>query len=393
MDGTRRQFLKATAVTTALSQSRILGANDRIRLAGLGTGGRCSYILDLAVQAGGTEVVAACDVYEPRRLAIKEKIGPQADLYVDYREVLDRKDIDAVVIGSPDHWHTRMTIDAVRAGKDVYVEKPVTHEISEGEELIRAVRASGRVVQAGYQQRSWEHFIRGREIVASGRLGKVSLVLASWYQNYVRGMKNPPAVDAAKLDWKRFLGSAPDRPFEPVRYLRWRFFWDYGGGHLTDLYSHYGDVIQWYMGSDAPVSATANGGTYCLSSLECPDTITAAYDYRTFGITYTGTLNGSLDGGSIIFRGSRALMKVTRDGFAVYTEGLVPNEKTRYPEPTIEMRSEGDGTRPHVANWLDCIRSRKEPNAPVEPAVAAARAAHLGNLAYRKGTKVQWPMS
>jgi predicted dehydrogenase len=168
-------------------------------------------------------------------------------------------------------------------------------------------------------------------------------------------------------------------------------FWDYGGGHLTDLYSHYGDVIHWYMEADTPRSVTATGGVYFLDYPECPDTITAAYDYGRFGVTYTGTLNGSLDGGTILFRGSQALMSITRDGFAIYPEGIIPPERKLYPPPLVEMRSEGDGARAHVANWLDCIRARKEPNCPVEPAVAAARAAHLGNQAYRRGTAMKWP--
>ena len=393
MDASRRQFLKTTTAATALSQSRVLGANDRIRVAGLGTGGRGRYILDQALKAGGIEIVALCDVYEPRRLEAQEKLAPRADSYTDHRAVLDRKDIDAVVIGSPDHWHTPMTIDAVRAGKDVYVEKPVTHNIPEGEELIKAVRATKQIVQVGYQQRSWEHFILGRQIVKEGKLGKVTLVLSSWYQNYLRNMALTTKVDTAKLDWKRFLGNATDRPFDPYRFLRWRMFWDYGGGHLTDLYSHYCDVIHWYMDSDTPTSVTANGGIYCLDYPECPDTITAAYDYKGFGVTYTGTLNGSLDGGTILLRGTRGLMKVTRDGFAVYPEGVVPGERTHYPEPVIAVRSPADGALFHVANWLTCIRSRNEPNCPVEPAVAAARAAHLGNLAYRRGEKVRWPAS
>ncbi|MCX6624248.1 MAG: Gfo/Idh/MocA family oxidoreductase [Acidobacteria bacterium] len=392
MNESRRQFLKTTAAATALSQSRVLGANDRVRIAGLGTGGRGRYILEQAVRVGGVEIVALCDVYEPRRLEASEKLAPQARMYVDYREVLDRKDIDGVVIGAPDHWHTPMTMDAVRAGKDVYVEKPVTHNIPEGEELIKTVRATKQLVQVGYQQRSWEHFILGQEMVRSGKLGKVSMVLASWYQNYLRNMQLTTKVDTAKLDWKGFLGNAPERTFDPYRFLRWRMFWDYGGGHLTDLYSHFCDVIHWYMASDTPASVSATGGIYFLDYPECPDTITAAYDYKSFGVTYTGTLNGSLDGGTIWLRGSRALMKVTRDGFAVYPEGVIPTEKTHYPEPAIEMRSQADGARAHVANWLDCIRSRKEPNCPVEPAVAAARAAHLGNMAYRKGATVKWPL-
>lgn len=387
MNENRRSFLKAATVT-ALSYGRVMGANDRIRLAGLGTGGRGTYLLGLAAKAGA-EIVAACDVYEPRRAAIKQKLAPNAAEYVDYRQALDRKDIDAVMIGSPDHWHVPMTIDAVKAGKDVYVEKPVSHTIEEGEQLEKAVAASRQVVQAGYQQRSWEHFKAAREVVASGKLGKVPLVLASWYQDYLVRWGGQPRVEAEKLDWKRFLGSAPDQPFDPLRYVRWRWFWDFGGGHLTDLYSHYCDVIHWYMGEDRPRLAQAMGSRTALPEFECPDTISASYEYPGgFNITYSGTLVGALDGGTIIFRGSKAVMKINRDGFAVYPEGVVPPERTHYPEPLAEMRSAGDGTIDHVDNFLDCVRTRKQPNAEVRTAVAAARAAHLGNLAYRKGTRV-----
>lgn len=382
MPENRRHFFLAAA--TAVSSSNVWGANNRIRLGLLGSGGRGCYVTSLALKTGQADLAAICDVYAPRREQAQKDLSPNAQLYVDHRQVLDRNDIDAVVIGSPDHWHTPMTIDAVRASKDVYVEKPVTHNIPEGEDLIKAVRAARRVVQIGYQQRSWEHFIMGREIVAKGTLGKVSLVLASWYQNYMARMNTPAVADESKLDWRRFQGNAPERPFEAVRYLRWRMFFDYGGGHLTDLYSHYCDVIHWYMASDTPKSAQAVGGRYFLTYGDCPDTITAAYDYPDFGVTYTGTLNGALHGGTIIFRGGKALMRVTRDGLEVYPEGVLPREKTHNPDPTIQLRSQGDGTVQHVANWLDAIRSRKEPNCPVEPAVAAARAAHMGNAAYRR---------
>src|SRR5574342_491335 len=160
MRETRRDFFK-TASSVAFAGGRVLGANDRIRLAGLGTGGRCSYLLSLALKAGGTELAAICDVYEPRRLAVREKLAPRAPDFVDYREVLDRKDIDAVIVGSPDHWHVPMTSDAVAAGKDVYVEKPVSHSIEEGDQLQKSVEGSRQVVQVGYQQRSWEHFQKG----------------------------------------------------------------------------------------------------------------------------------------------------------------------------------------------------------------------------------------
>jgi len=385
MNDNRRDFLRNSVILTALSTSRILGANERVRVAGLGTGGRCSYLLSLAGKAGA-EIVALCDVYEPRRLAAKEKLAPAARAdYVDYREVLDRKDVDAVIIGSPDHWHVAMTLDAIQSGKDVYVEKPVSHTIEEGERLEKAVSGSRRVVQVGYQQRSWEHFQAGREVVAGGKLGKITLVLASWYQDYLSQPSGASPVDAQKLDWKRFLGSAPEQPFDPLRFTKWRWFWDFGGGHLTDLYSHYGDVIHWYMGQDLPKVALAMGGRNALPAFECPDTINAAYEYPGFNVVYDGSLVGSLEGGNIVFRGSTAMLKINRDGFAVYPERVVPFEKTQYPEPEIAMRSLGDGTVDHMRNFLDCVRSRKTPNADVRSAVAAARAAHLGNLAYRKG--------
>jgi predicted dehydrogenase len=305
--------------------------------------------------------------------------------YLDYREVLQRTDIDAVVVGAPDHWHVPMTIDAVRAGKDVYVEKPISHTVEEGERVEAAVAGSKQIVQVGYQQRSWPHFLQARDLVAEGRLGPISLVLTSWYQDYVSGMSAPPKVDPATVDWKRFLGSAPDQPFDPLRLLRWRWFWDFGGGHLTDLYSHYGDVVQWYMDRYAPRTAQATGSRDAIPQFDCPDTINAAWDYPGFTMVYNGALNGSLDGGNIVIRGHRATMKLNRDGFAVYPEGKVPREQTRWPEPELAVPSKGDGTIPHMQNFLDCVRSRKAPNAPVKPAVAIARAAHLANTAYRKG--------
>src|ERR1035438_117726 len=292
----RRDLLTASAIWTAASYSRVFGANERIRIAGLGVGGRATYLLGLAARAENTEIVAVCDGSETRRLAAKEKFSPGGKEYLDYREVLGRNDIDGVVIGAPDHWHVPMTVDAVKAGKDVYVEKPVSHTIEEGERVEKAVLDSKQVVQVGYQQRSWPHFLQAREIVAEGKLGQISLVLTSWYQDYV--VKQAlPQLDPSKIDWKRFLGSAPDQPFDALRCARWRWFWDFGGGHLTDLYSHYGDVVQWYMEQYAPRTAQATGNRHALPRFECPDTINAAWDYPGFTMVYNGALNGSLDGG------------------------------------------------------------------------------------------------
>jgi len=388
MQRDRRNLLKAGAVWTAVSRGRILGANDRIRLGGIGLGGRCRYLLNLARQQENTQVAAVCDVYEPRIAETRAKVAPDADAVADYRALLERKDIDAVIIGSPDHWHVPMTIDAVRAGKDVYVEKPLTKTIEEGPKVEAAVRESGRVVQVGYQQRSWEHFIAARELIASGKLGDITLVLASWYQNYLGSEPSKYKVDESKLNWKRWLGNAPPQPVNALRYFRWRWFWDFGGGHLTDLYSHYCDVIHWYMGNDSPKRAQADGGVYLLEHLECPDTINASWDYGKFQVVYNGTLVCRLEGGNIIFRGTKAMMKINRDGFAVYPEGVIPAEKTQYPEPLAAMKSARDGSVDHMRNFLECVRSRKAPNSTVHDAVMAARAAHLGNLAYRKGERI-----
>jgi predicted dehydrogenase len=222
--------------------------------------------------------------------------------------------------------------------------------------------------------------------VAGGKLGQISLVLTSWYQDYVVNSQTPPKMDASKIDWKRFLGSAPDQPFDALRCMRWRWFWDFGGGHLTDLYSHYGDVVQWYLEQYAPLSAQAIGNREALPQFECPDTINAAWNYPGFTVVYNGALNGSLEGGNIMFRGHRATMKLNRDGFSVYPEGKVQRELTHWPEPEIAVKSAADGTIAHVQNFLDCVRNRRVPNAPIWPAVAIARAAHLANSAWRKRT-------
>lgn len=207
-----------------------MGANERVRVGAIGTGGRMRELLSCLAKAGGNELVAVCDVYEPHRQSAREKFAPGAQEYVDHRQVLDRKDIDAVVIAAPDHWHVTMTIDAVAAGKDVYIEKPVTHTLEEGPKLEKAVRDSGRIVQCGMQQRSWEHFRTAAEMIGAGKLGKITLIRTYWFQNYLkRGPR--PQIDTSKLDWKRWLGSAPDQAFDVDRFTTWRWYWDFGGAH------------------------------------------------------------------------------------------------------------------------------------------------------------------
>jgi predicted dehydrogenase len=376
----RRAFL-SSSILAAASAKRVLGANDNVRIGGIGVGSRGAFDLGLAQKAERTEVVALADVYAPRLAEIKEKLAPQGQAYKDYRELLDRKDIDAVIIGSPDHWHVQMIIDSVRAGKDVYCEKPVSHSIEEGEKLLAATAGSKQVVQIGYQQRSWPHYQAAAEIVASGRLGDIPLIQSSWYQGYSHIPK--PAV-AADIDWKSFLGSAPDQPFDPQRRANWRWFWDFGGGHLTDLFSHWVDVIHWYTGESAPDAVAALGTRNIFPEFECPDTITATYQYpKGYNVVHTGSLAGSIEDGNILFRGTKGLLKLNRGGYEVFEERS-NRTGSLLPPPTLLMGSPRDGTIDHVQNFLDCVRSRATPNAPIVSSVAAARAAHLGNIAYRK---------
>ncbi len=386
----RRDFVTATATGTLLASGRVLGANDRIRIGLIGTGGRCMYLASLLKALPGTELVAACDVYEPRRMAAVEKMGAPCTAVSDYRAVLDNREVDAVVVGAPDHWHTPMTLDAVAAGKDVYCEKPVTHTVAEGAKLIAGVEKSGRVVATGTQQRSWDHFILAKELLDSGRLGEITLAQCYWYQNYL-GPRPPrpvhPAdrIDPAKLDWKRWLGSAPEQPFSETKYRRWRFFWDFGGGIFTDLMTHWIDVIMWFMQSPVLQSVQASGATHALRDLECPDTVNCCIQFpNNYTAVYYGTMNGSLEGGGIVFRGSQGTMKLTRDGVWVYREGKIPAEGTNMPEPDVVVRSTGDGTRANLQNWLDSIRSRKTPNANIRVAVEAANVSHLTNQAMRE---------
>ena len=394
---TRREFLKDSAIAGAsvaafggLAPARVLGANDKIRVGAIGTGERCQYLMTLFKAVPTVEIVAVCDVYGPRREEALKIAGPYAKAHLDYREVLDRKDVDAVIIGSPDHWHKQMLVDAVHAGKDAYQEKPICHSIEEGAEMVRAVEETQRIVQTGMQQRSWPHWILAKQIIDSGNLGKIIFIHTYWYQNYGHWGAAMPDVDQSQLDWKRFLGSAPDQPFDPARFFLWRHFWDFGGGILTDLLTHWIDVIQWCMGQTAPKTATTIAQTY-LYKWQAPDSITTVFEYPgDFIVTFTGAYNTGVGDGGIEFRGSEATLVIDRQHFAVYPEGAKWASDSQYPEPEIFVRSEHDGAIDNVANFLDCVRSRKTPNANIHVGFEAARTSWLGNIALKRGMKIAW---
>jgi predicted dehydrogenase len=395
----RREFLKETALVGAgaaalggLAPARVLGANDRIRVGVIGSGHRARYLASIFVKQPSVEIVAVCDVYAPNRRAGLKIAGPKAVGVLDYRAVLDRKDIDAVVIGTPDHWHKQILIEAVRAGKDAYCEKPLIHSIPEGEEILRAVRETNRVVQTGTQQRSWPHYILGKQLVDSGKLGKLTFVHTYWYQNYYspEGWNALPKIDQAQLDWKQWLGDAPMQPFENEKFVYWRFYWDFGGGILTDLLTHWIDVIQWYTGQPAPKTATTTGDLY-LMNWECPDTITAVYEFPgNFMVSFTGALSDGIDDGGIVFRGTNGALKINRTRLAFYPSGEKWEPGTQHPKAEILAESLHDGTIEHIQNFLDCIRTRKTPNAPVDVGFEAARTSWIGNLALKAGRKLAW---
>ena len=388
----RRTFFMAASALAVGTRARTVSAqsaSDRIRIGVIGTGGRARGLMTHLKRLPGNEMVATCDVYEPRLLQAAEIAGPTATKIADYRRILDDKSIDAVVIGAPDHWHKTMTLDAVAAGKDVYVEKPVSHSIVEGAEMVKAIEASKQIVQTGTQQRSWDHFVLGKQIVDSGRLGQITFVHTYWYQHATAG--NYAAVDMSKLDWKRWLGSAPDQPFRPERFYQWRHFWDYGGGCLTDLMTHWIDVVHWYMDVDAPLTASAVGHNYNIKLWEAPDTVTATLEFpKNFLTAYLGTYVSKVDDGGLEFRGDRGTLKIDRARLAFYRDDAANVAGTLAPEPDIYVRSSGDGTLTHLQNWLDCVRSRKSPTANIRVAHQAARTSHLANAAMRGGRPVRW---
>jgi predicted dehydrogenase len=366
-----------------------VGANDRIRIGVIGTGGRARGLMRRLKELPGQEMVAVCDVYEPRMLEAAEIAGPQAAKVADYRRLLDDKDVHAVLIGAPDHWHKAMTLEAVAAGKDVYVEKPVSHSIDEGAAMVAAIEASKQVVQTGTQQRSWDHWILGKQIVDSGKLGQVTFVNSYWYQ--LRSTQPLPTIDTARLDWKRWLGPARDQPFDAQRFLNWRHFKDFGGGVLTDLLTHWIDVVHWYMGVDTPQTALATGRNYLVKAWEWPDAVTATLEYpKGFMVTHTGSYGSSIDDGGLEFRGDRATLKIDRERLVVFNEESKKPGSPFTPEPEIHVRSLGDGSVGHLRNWLDCIRSRQIPNAPIRIGHLAVRASQIANAALERGTRVRF---
>jgi predicted dehydrogenase len=396
---TRRDFLRRTAAagTLALGVPAVgaRAANEVLNIGCLGTGGRCQHLMQALKKIKNVRIAAVCDVWDKHLNDGKKLADPKARATKKYKEVLDRKDIDAVLIGSPDHWHVPMTIDSVEAGKDVYVEKPLTHELAEGKKVLEAVKKSGKVVQVGTQQRSMPHIIKGKELLDAGRLGKVVKVRLSWNRNTDRIRRNKLGVDPKSVDWNAFLGAAPKQDFDEYRFRNWRWFWDFGGGIFTDLMVHWIDVAHWFLGLEHPQKAVSIGDHASSKGVwETPDTVQTLLSYKG-GVQahFEGTFSNARDGAMIAFMGTDASLYIDRGRYE-----LIPERNRGKPEELIvgkgprgrDFYDKPDGELLHLENWIECVRSRKPPTAPVSAGVSAAEAAHLANQALRDGSAARW---
>ena len=381
---TRREGIKAAALT-ALSYSRVLGANDRIQFGLIGCGERGLYVASFFQKTGEVDVRAVCDVFgDHTDKGVAQ--APGAQPFADHRRLLEIAGLDAVLIATPDHWHKAIAIDALNAGKDVYVEKPLTRLREEGPEIVRAARVNNRVCQVGMQQRSGQVYLEARErFVRSGMLGKISHVDCVWHGGANRTLPTEPAQKPANLDWVRFLGPLKYRDWNPAQYLDFRAFLDFGGGKLTDFGAHWLDVAHMFMDQDAPLSAVAAGGVYYdrHDGRTAPDTISALFEYPGgFTVSF---ISLAVDNGPeyhVEFLGSAGRLFVNRNRYEF-------RAAEKGAEPVIQ-RFPGDITDQHVRNFLDCCRSRKMPNADVYIGHRAAQAALLANQSYLEKRRIRF---
>ena len=387
----RRDFLKtASASIPMFVPKSAFGANDRIQYALLGAGGRGQYVSRVFEKYGG-KCMAFAEVYSPNVDKTKTQ-HPDAKSYIDYHELLSKEQVDAVLIASPDHHHAPMLYAALNAKKDVYQEKPLSTSLDQSLEMIKAVRATDRVVQIGMQRRSIDKIQNARKLVEDGILGQITWVKAQWNWNVAKPLDNSPLPGA--IDWDRFLGSAPRRPLEPMRFRYWRYFWDYAGGNMTDQGTHLMDVIQWFTKTPPPISAIAYGYVAKNIGAEAPDVFSAVFEFPNHMVTWTLDYSTSFeDGWSITFQGDKATMILREEGYKVVPSGPPKTDTFWRPDvkPIVEEKAEMTAVETHVQNFFDCVRSRKDPNCTVEMAAAAVAGPHLANLAMTRRTQARLP--
>ena len=371
---------------TAASYSRVLGANDRVQLGLIGCGGRGTGVMGTFMNTGQVDVTAVCDVYGERIDRAQQK-ATKAQGFTDHRKLLAQKNVDAVLIATPDHWHTGCAIDALNAGKDVYVEKPLTLTIEEGPQIVKAARVNNRICQVGMQQRSGQIYLQAkREYFDTGKLGKITLARTWWHGNGAHLQKAPErlAQQPSNLDWARFLGPVKWRDWDPQRFWNFRAYLEFGGGQVTDLFTHWIDVVHMFMGQDNPISASAAGGIlHYKDGRTAPDTINVLLEYpNDWTATFEATLAPGIKGAAVEMCGTLGKLFITRSHFEF--------QSIEKGAPPVVVKSPRDQTIDHVENFLDCCRTRKLPNGDVYIGHRSAAASHLGNIAYLQRRRLRY---
>jgi predicted dehydrogenase len=398
---TRRTFIKQAAVGTAAllayPTARVLGANDRVRMAMIGAGARGQELLRQAVEIPSLQVVAVADVYN-RRFDEARKIVPGVETVNDYRRVLDRNDIDGILVASPLHIHARHFMDTLAAGKDLYSEKTLTWSIPESEQCLAASKQSGRVIQIGLQHESDGSFADARKWVSGGIVGKVTQVESWMSRNTPHGQGQwvrpvPSDCTAQNVDWKAFLNGRPDSPFDAFKFLNWRLYWMFSGGNITENMIHQIAWIMSVLDLPLPTAAYMSGGVFSeKDGREVPDTIVATMDFpNDLVVTWQSTFSNRRYGLGQRILGSDGTIEYVA-GANDMVSGKSQESIRYYPEEVnrpkgVALTGEAPSQN-HIANWIDCMRSRKTPNAPVELGYRSAVAAHMCNLSYRQKRRI-----
>lgn len=362
--------------------------SDTVHLALIGSGGRGRRVMSEFRRDPDVKVHAVCDVYEPNLEAGLSAAGPGTVAYRDYRQVLDDPEVDAVLIATPEHWHHRMTLDAMAAGKDVYVEKPLCHSPAEGKELVEAQRRSDRVVQVGMQRRSYNLYLEARDLRRSGALGTVRMVRTFWLNSRTEPRRSP---FEGPIDWKGWLGPAPEVPKDPLVFFNWRSLSAYSGGIAQDQGCHIFDSIHLIMDAGYPVSVNATALAPQVEGMDLPESVVVAAEYpqgllAVFTINYNAMRYAMRADQLNAYDGALARMDIGREFLRIY-----PNNA---PETSSQGREQPGGfaqaTIDHVMNFLHCVRTRDEPRATIEKGFQAALIVQLANISIREGRRVLW---
>lgn len=388
MNHDRRTFLLAGGSALAARAA----ASDQTVLGVIGAGGRGTLVMTIFQQNPAVRVGAICDVYEPnleRGLSTASKNGSKAKAYRHYKQLLDDKDIHAVLIATPEHWHHRMVLDALAAGKDVYVEKPLCQTPEQGVELVEAEKKSKNIVQVGMQRRSFDLYLEGRKIVAAGTLGNVRMVRSWWLNNYLGGRD---AKLDGPLDWDQWQGPAKNRvPLNAHRFRNWRFYSDYAGGILADQGAHVFDGIHLLMNASYPVAVNASANKPHKPLVDKPESVVAVAEYpedfvAVFSINYAAMKYTRRNDQLNQLDGDRARMDIGREECKVYLQG-------KEDVPAVSQKSEKGfdyATVLHVENFLQCVRTRQTPTAPMRLGFQAALVVQLANLSLKTGRRIRW---